>query len=44
VNTAGISSYVVDNLSAGTYYFVVSAYDSTGAESQASAVVSKTIS
>jgi hypothetical protein len=44
VDTAGVSSYVVDNLSAGTYYFVISAYDSTGAESPASAVVSKTIS
>lgn len=44
VDTAGVSSYVVDSLSAGTYYFVISAYDSTGAESRASAVVSKTIS
>ncbi len=43
VNTAGVASYTVDNLSSGTYYFVVSAVDSTGQESQFSNAVSKTI-
>ena len=35
---------VIDNLPAGTYYFVATAYDSDGRESDFSAVVSKTIS
>jgi len=40
----GITSCVVENLPAGTYYFVAIAYDSGGLESAPSAVVSKTIS
>ncbi len=44
VDTAGVSSIVIDDLAPGTtYYFVVSAYDASGAESQSSPVVSKTI-
>lgn len=45
VNVAnpGLTSYVVSNLSAGTYYFTVSAYTSAGTTSSASNVVSKTI-
>lgn len=43
VSNAGLTAYVVDNLAAGTYYFSISAYDSTGLESalsgEASAVV-----
>lgn len=44
VQNPGIASYVVDGLSAGTYFFVVTAVDSQGTESPASQSVSKTIS
>lgn len=40
---AGMSSYVVENLSPGTYYFAVRAYTSGGAESANSNVVSKIV-
>jgi Putative Ig domain len=40
----GITSCVIENLPPGTYYFVATAYDSAGLESEHSAVVSKTIS
>jgi hypothetical protein len=43
VPTAGLTSYTIDNLTAGTWYFSVMALTSSGAESSASAVVSKTI-
>jgi Putative Ig domain len=43
VDNAGLSSYVIDALSAGTYYFTVTAYDTTGYESAPSAEVSKKI-
>ena len=43
IATVGISNYVVDNLPAGTYYFSVTSYASTGVESDLSAIVSKTI-
>lgn len=39
----GISSYVIDNLSPGTYFFVATAYNSTGAQSDFSNEASKTI-
>lgn len=39
----GITTCVIENLPAGTYYFVATAYDSSGHESQFSGVVSKTI-
>ncbi|MGH8204029.1 MAG: putative Ig domain-containing protein [Steroidobacteraceae bacterium] len=39
----GITTFVVENLPAGTYYFVATAYDSEGRESAHSAVASKTI-
>jgi hypothetical protein len=39
----GLTSYVVENLSAGTYYFGVTAYNSAGGASTVSSVVSKTI-
>ena len=39
----GLTSAVIENLPAATYYFVATAYDSTGAESTYSAAVSKTI-
>ncbi len=40
----GITTCVVENLPPGTYYFVATAYDSNGSESEYSGVVSKTIS
>jgi Fibronectin type III domain len=40
---ATTTSYVVENLPAGTYYFAVAAYDTSGTESQPSDVASKTI-
>jgi hypothetical protein len=43
VATAGVSTYTIDNLSTGTWYFAVKAYTSSGTESIASNVVSKTI-
>jgi hypothetical protein len=39
----GATSYMVGNLTVGTYYFTVAAYTTTGAEGQQSTVVSKTI-
>lgn len=44
VNTVGVTNFVVENLSAGTWYFAVSAMDSTGAESGLSSAATKTIS
>jgi hypothetical protein len=43
VSNGGLSTYVVDGLSAGTYYFAVTAYDSAGLESALSSAVTKTI-
>lgn len=39
----GLSSYVVENLAAGTWYFSVRSYSTTGAESTASNTASKSI-
>jgi hypothetical protein len=39
----GLTSYVIENLAAGTYYFGVMAYNSAGATSAVSSIVSKTI-
>jgi hypothetical protein len=39
---AGLTRYVLGNLSAGTWYFSISAYSTTGVESAASPVVSAT--
>ena len=39
----GLTSYVVDNLSTGTWYFSVSSYSTNGTESSSSGVVSTTI-
>jgi len=39
----GISSYVVDGLTSGTWYFSIKAYTSGGTESAASPVASKAI-
>jgi putative Ig domain-containing protein/fibronectin type III domain protein len=43
VTTPGLTSYTVSDLAAGTYFFVVTAYDTNGVESSFSNAVSKTI-
>lgn len=43
LNSAGVSSYVLDNLSPATYYFAIRAYTSSGAESANSNVVQKAV-
>ena len=43
VTNPGLTTYVVDNLPAGTYYFAVTAYDSSGTESPLSSEVSTII-
>jgi hypothetical protein len=43
VDTAGLTTFTVENLAAGTYYFAVTAFDSAGMESSYSTPVSKTI-
>lgn len=43
VPNPGVTTYVVANLPAGTYYFVATAYDASGAESDYSPAASKTI-
>jgi hypothetical protein len=44
IPTVGITTYVVDDLNAGTYYFSIRAYNAVGAESALSNIVSDTIS
>jgi hypothetical protein len=39
----GMTAYVVDNLSVGTYYFSIRSYNSAGVESALSNIVSDTI-
>jgi len=43
VNNPGIASYVIDSLLPGTYYFVVTATDTSGNESVYSNEASKSI-
>lgn len=43
ISNAGVTTCVIENLPAGTYYFVAIAYDADGLESEPSAVVSKNI-
>lgn len=43
LSNAGLNRFVVDNLSSGTYYFTISAYNSAGTESQLSGELSTTI-
>jgi hypothetical protein len=43
VSNPGITTYVVDNLTSGTWYFAVSAYNASGAESDRSTIGSKAI-
>ena len=43
LSNPGLSSYVVENLKTGTWYFAIKAYTSTGTESTLSSVASKSI-
>jgi len=43
VNNPGVTSYVISNLSPGTYYFGLAATTSSGTQSQLTGLVSKTI-
>ena len=43
LNGVGVQTYVVDTLTPGTWYFVVTAYDASGNESGYSNVASKTL-
>jgi len=43
VASPGISSYVVENLSPGTWYFAVAAYNSNGVEGNLSGVASRSV-
>jgi hypothetical protein len=40
VSNAGLTTYVVQNLPSGTYYFAITAYNTAGAESSLSAETS----
>ncbi len=43
ISNPGTTTYVIDNLGSGTWYFVMTAYDSSGVESSFSNAASKTI-
>jgi hypothetical protein len=43
INNPGITTYVVENLTPNTYYFVATAFDTSGNESSPSNAASKTI-
>ncbi len=43
INTSGLSTYVVEDLSSGTWFFVMTARNSAGTESSHSTEVSKTL-
>jgi len=43
LTNAGLTSYVISNLSTGTWYFAIKSVNSTGAESSLSNTVAKTI-
>jgi hypothetical protein len=43
ISNPGITTSVIDGLAAGTHYFSVSAFTSSGAESDASSIGSKTV-
>jgi Fibronectin type III domain len=43
ITNPGVTTYVVENLSPGTYYFVIAAYNSAGEDSADSAQVTTTV-
>jgi len=43
INNPGLTSYLVENLASGDWYFVMTAFNSTGIESSSSIEVSKTV-
>jgi len=43
INSAYTTNYTISNLSAGTYYMIVKAFDTSNNESAASSQLSKTI-
>jgi hypothetical protein len=43
ISNPGVTSYMVENLASGTWYFVLASYDSNGVESDNSSPASKTI-
>jgi hypothetical protein len=43
IDNPGITTYMVENLGSGTYYFVVQSFNSTGVLSSYSAEVARTI-
>jgi hypothetical protein len=43
ISNAGVTSYMVENLTSGTWYFVVASFDANGLESVNTSPVSKTI-
>ncbi len=43
INNPGVTTYVVDNLSVNTWYFVSTAFNSSAGESDFSNVATKTI-
>ncbi len=43
LNTPGVQTYMVDNLSSGTYFFAVTAYNAAGVESEYSSEVRATL-
>jgi hypothetical protein len=43
LNTVGLLSYVISELSSGTWYFAVTSVNSAGVESSLSSIVSTTI-
>jgi hypothetical protein len=44
IPTTGLTSYQIDDLDVGTYFFAITSYSTDGAESAYSAIVSATIS
>jgi len=43
IDTVSLTTYVVGNLTSATYYFTVTSFTESGAESEPSSIVSKTI-
>jgi hypothetical protein len=44
IDTPGVTSYIIEQLSQGTYYLVMTAFDAAGVESGRSGAVAATIS